>query len=896
MLAGGFEVVRSERASLRLCLASLALLLSTLFVASPASAAAVDLSFTLKVGEDTSCRQWEPDQQVSWNFTLAMNGTDSSLITTPTYVWVNDSAAPAMQDDGWVAVLAASGDFFANPPSFDAANSNDLATSPAVYSPSNQGVDIALFSGGRGAPVTNLTLIVAGSSSSQNKDHYLTVSARTHRQGTTDITRTVSLCVHIPPQPRFEMGARDSLIQTVPDATVSVYFWLNNTGNTPDYYFCNATVPTNNWTWQFGAGMNQAAGQNFSNFLNLSENLTIRVDVTVPANARPRANSTVSLNCTSYKGMQQGMILFLYPPQTLVEVIQVFQVSGQTSSGNESTMAGLPGETVGFDFSVQNRGNGRDQGRARLVSGNFAGWASWATNLMPSDFDLEAAGDPGFEATAQFLVTIPAGAPIGTYEFTLNISSVVNGTPVTTLRFRVQVLQEYIPLISPVPAQVLAPGDEVLFNFTITNAGNGLDSLVIEIANLSGWRVFLAPPVGKKLLQANEPFPFQATVIAPRPVQTGRYDQRVRITSEYAQLDLGLTIFAETNLTVIVPAEHACEWHPPDGTLEANPRAFPGLVVDAQASLSLFNLGRGADTFTLSAAAPAALAATLAPAHPSLGFQSNTSIVLSLRTGASPLAGPYLVRLSAHSDANSSVACAATFELRIVYPPGPPLPSSLNLTINGVRTGQVEADTPALFEVDLANLSGYWLTWWADGAAAGAATSPTFSLPEGAHNITVRISNGSASRDFSFAVVAVASPAAAPTPPPPPPPVPPSPPLPPAVNLTVNGSTNPRPVAAGAPVSLSLDLANASEYNVSWFVDLTPAGMGPEVSLTLSAGSHNVTAVVSNATDSESYSFDVVAREVPTVAPESGSFLPIALLLAVAGGAAALVLVRHRAR
>ena len=147
-------MIRARRPVLGLCLA---LLFSTLFVATPASAAAVDLSFTLKAGEDASCRQWNPNETVSWNFTLAMSGTDSSLITTPTYVWINDSGAPAMQDDGWIGVLAASGDAIASPPSYDAAYSNDLVTGTALYSPSDQGMDLYLYSAGRGAPVTNIS-------------------------------------------------------------------------------------------------------------------------------------------------------------------------------------------------------------------------------------------------------------------------------------------------------------------------------------------------------------------------------------------------------------------------------------------------------------------------------------------------------------------------------------------------------------------------------------------------------------------------------------------------------------------------------------------------------------------------------------------------------------------
>jgi len=756
--AGAFEVIGLPRQLLGIYLATLNLLSSALIVATPASAAAVDLDFALKPGEDTSCRQWAPNETVSWNFTLAMNGTDSSLITTPTYVWIDDSGAPAMQDDGWIAILAASGNFFVSPPSYDAANSNDLATAPALYSPSDQGMDLYLYSGAHPAPVTNITLIVTGSSSSENKNHYLNISARTHRQGTTDITRTISLCIQIAPNPNYEMGARDARIEIVADATVTAVFWLKNTGNTLDFYFCNVSGLRSGWTARFSAGIRQEGGVNFTNFLNISQNITIRVEVTAPPWARAGDNSTIVLNCTSYKGMLLGLNLSQNWPQTRLEIPQVYLVTGQIPAGIPSLLAGLPGDTLRFDFMVRNRGNGRDRGWARLVGGSLPGWSSWPTNVTPSDFDLGALGEPGSEEAAQFVVTIPEGTPMLVYNFTVNMSSVVNGTPVTSLRFHVNVMQVYRPLVSSPAPQVGVLGDELVFNFTITNGGNGLDSLVIGTTNLSGWRVLLSPPMGKKLLESDDSYAFQATVSVPAALRPGIYDQRIRISSEYAALDLGLTVFAETNLTVIFQPQNACGFAPLDAALEGNPRILPGSLVEAKISFALFNLGLGSDRFTLSAAAPAALTVTFDTTHAALGLSANVSILVTARTWPFPVPGLYEVAITATSDVDPNASCSATVRLEVHYPPGPPLPTVLNLTINGVATNELQAGLPALFEIDLADRSNYTVTWRFDGGNLIFPDRPELALLAGPHTISVLVDNGTSWRVYAFEVVALSIP------------------------------------------------------------------------------------------------------------------------------------------
>ncbi len=634
-------------------------------LASHASAAAVDINFTLK-DTDTTCRQWTPGQTAMWNITLFMNGTDTSLITTPTYVWIDDANAPGMRGDNWVVILTASGNQLVNPPSYDSGNSNELAIGSGVFAPTPGTLDVYLYASQHvpPAPPTNVTLQLTPSEESENKDHNFTITATTHRTGSPTVTRRIPVCVHIPPKPRFEMGNFTAVLQSPANNDITVSFWLKNTGNTQDWYSCNVSVPREDWSWNFQQGIN--VGPNVTNLTNILQNITIRVRVHVPDNALARENSTVSLNCTSFKAGILGMSLFVYPPYTRITVTQYYYIFGRITG--DSTLSGVPGDQLRFDFLVQNLGNGRDNGVARIVPpSNF----SWNALVSPGEFDLEPLNESGDRMSAQFIVTIPLDTLIFTYDFQVNVTSAVNlTTPITQLRYHIQVKQVYEPELSPVPSRTGSPAQEIVFDFTIRNAGNGLDALLIDVVNLTDWRVFLSPPIGEKLLQVNETAAFQATVIVPKDLtkaQVGSYSQLIRITSKYAQLDIGSHIYVETNLTVIILPRVSCALDPPESDKELNPYSFPNFVATASFLLSLENTGNGGDAISMSAQAPPGFNVTLSPGHLQLTLLDTKAVLVTIIAPSALPTGEYSVRIIGRSDLNVASNCSSTYRLNIFH-------------------------------------------------------------------------------------------------------------------------------------------------------------------------------------------------------------------------------------
>jgi len=205
-------LAKINRVPLFLSIAGFTLLLASALLAGTASAAAIDLTWAWKPAEDTTCRVWPGAGTVTWNLTLAMSGTDGSLITTPTYVFIDDASIVGPRNDGWTFILAAGPpNPPTNPTSYDS-NSNSFVSGNASYVPAGASgiMDLTLYSGSHvpPAPPANLSVFLLPSIASENKTWSFNLTAQTHRTGVTNVVKKISLCVVIPAHPKFYMATR----------------------------------------------------------------------------------------------------------------------------------------------------------------------------------------------------------------------------------------------------------------------------------------------------------------------------------------------------------------------------------------------------------------------------------------------------------------------------------------------------------------------------------------------------------------------------------------------------------------------------------------------------------------------------------------------------------------
>lgn len=657
-------------------------MLLPLALSGSASAAQIDIRFELNPGEG-ACQVWSgrTSDQVQWNLTLRQNGTDTTSQPTPTYVYIDDSNIPARQH-GWIFLLTAGSPPPPAPEAFDASRSKTQAFGDGAYPPPTDGetLKLALYSEARpqGASPATVSILLTPSLQSLNRDWYFNVTAQTDDSRTVDIFKKVQLCVNIPPDPKYTTGnfsySPDPLnpvwqISAAGNSTVEVYFWIRNTGNTQDRYYCTVFVPRADWTWRFIQGFeftNATHGR--TNYTQPNQNLSsennkIKVEVYVPPSARAQENSTVSLTCDSEKALLMGLgdSRKPFPPYTRVSVVQYYWVCADEVGA--TLLEGIPGDELIFAFRVFNQGNGPDRARAYIAAGDI----TWDTLITPDGWDLRTPPDPGFDGTGEFFVSIPEDTPISTVEYQINVSSTTPNTPICPLRYKVSVLQEFIPTVEGAPPQVGVLGQEVVFRFTIGNEGNGLDAIEVKYFNLSDWRVFLDPPREQSILQPHERVTFTVTIIVPKEkvkAQVGVYNTTFAISSVYAR-DYGLSVSVSTNLSVIINPLLQCVMDPTSTDKEFNPYAAPGLVSEANFILSVTNLGNGGDSLTLGATGPEGINVTLAPSSLNLKIQEPKAVLVTLRANASVPPGLYTVNITATSVLNESSVCASTYRVTI---------------------------------------------------------------------------------------------------------------------------------------------------------------------------------------------------------------------------------------
>jgi uncharacterized membrane protein len=95
-------------------------------------------------------------------------------------------------------------------------------------------------------------------------------------------------------------------------------------------------------------------------------------------------------------------------------------------------------------------------------------------------------------------------------------------------------------------------GTTVVFQHTLVNEGNGLDTFAITTQSQAGWMVNLTvPPSGSVSLQAGRSFPIEIEVVIPAGAPNDFIDRiTVRATSQ-----TNTSISAEVVNTIIMPPD-----------------------------------------------------------------------------------------------------------------------------------------------------------------------------------------------------------------------------------------------------------------------------------------------------------------------------------------------------
>jgi hypothetical protein len=208
----------------------------------------------------------------------------------------------------------------------------------------------------------------------------------------------------------------------------------------------------------------------------------------------------------------------VYVPVTMTIIVKE---AGVLLTPETDADAGDPGTTVTYMLTLENTGN---------IADTFTVEATgvWATNLPVSSFDL----GPGETVDFVVEVTVPAGAMAGDSDVTtVTATSVFDDSVSDSSALTTTANQVYGIELTPATAGLTgAPGDVVTYTLTLTNVGNGEDTVTLALAgNL--WDTEL--PVASFTLAAGASVEVTVLVTIPADAVDGATDVvTVTATSE----------------------------------------------------------------------------------------------------------------------------------------------------------------------------------------------------------------------------------------------------------------------------------------------------------------------------------------------------------------------------
>ena len=253
----------------------------------------------------------------------------------------------------------------------------------------------------------------------------------------------------------------------------SIQTWtvaVNNFGNTADTFGLTWDLTNIPAGWTISATPStsgQVGWQGASNF---------DVSLTVPANALAGSSASFSMTATSESSSTETAV------QTF-EVI-VDQHYGVSMAVDSESKEGAPGSTVEFSFNVTNGGNGQDN-----FDVTVQGPSMWSPMASTGTLTVDAVSSGQFLVSVVVPTTMTANSNSGDITVTVISSDNETTTNSTISVVASQVFDITIDYGTGSDGTVTVSQDSSgkQMKLNITNNGNGIDTLTLELVNAPGW-------------------------------------------------------------------------------------------------------------------------------------------------------------------------------------------------------------------------------------------------------------------------------------------------------------------------------------------------------------------------------------------------------------------------
>jgi hypothetical protein len=305
----------------------------------------------------------------------------------------------------------------------------------------------------------------------------------------------------------------------MPPGSTTVWFTLHNMGNGYDTFLVNVSSPGTARAWKVDvvAGVRSSGHTpRIAPDLERERPHYIGVRVTPPVDAA--AGTRCTLTVTARSDFAPSM--YKPPASAFISTLQYYGF--EVGALQTHVELDRPKAQVEFLMDIHNTGNGWD---------TFSVHASWDAARNPG---FIAAANPNTVTVAQwdvgrvvFIVLVPDDVPQGSYYFDAEVASSSPELLHWSVGFCVEVGQFYSIGMEAMPeGRSTRNGRTVVFDVTVRNTGNGLDSVVLLKARglPESWLVYIQPSE-LTLLQGQEAL-VEVVVVVPsdfREAPVGNY-------------------------------------------------------------------------------------------------------------------------------------------------------------------------------------------------------------------------------------------------------------------------------------------------------------------------------------------------------------------------------------
>ena len=500
---------RTVKLALLVLLAALAAACLAIAASPSASAAEYDIKLTYK--DELSVRMAQGLNPISFNYSVQHTGT---LLSEEVMIVIQNEQLY------WQHFLSAS-------------------TKAGVRTSTNE-LELMLQRGER----ANVTLTVTPPQNQLNQTFWMTLNCYPKKAAERNMSH--DFAVIIPQYASFEITIYneppEGFFAAIPPSQITVRFALFNTGNGRDRFLIQYESSRSDAGWTMrpdGTGIDEFGWTpNMSADPGKKHPYFIDFKVNIPADEKADVTCQVIVNATSDFNQTKQM-----PPAfTSLKSLQFFDF--QVYINGDERRDGSPGEQVEFGLRILNKGNGVDEFSIKPV---------WDEELNPG---FIASANPrsvpvGSNETVivAYIVKVPDSAPKKVYFFTAEVSSSSPDLAIVTKSFELEVGQFYrVALRSPEPTMSTRPGGILDFQVYVRNAGNGLDSMTVDVqGEPPKWLTYIQPPE-VSLLQDEEAL-ISIRIIVPSTFEEapiGSYN--LTVLSESARSDAEARFLLRINI------------------------------------------------------------------------------------------------------------------------------------------------------------------------------------------------------------------------------------------------------------------------------------------------------------------------------------------------------------